>query len=76
MFSQITLALAKNIKMFSTGQIVFAILFLIGFVTILIGMYRKDRIWHKKHYKGAVWVLFFFVCFVLILLTMKYILRN
>lgn len=62
--------------MFSTGQIVFATLFIIGFVAVLIRMYLKDSIWHKRHYKGAAWVFFFFVCFILILLTMKYMLKD
>ncbi len=73
---QIQLDLAKNKKMFSPGQIVFAALFIIAFTGVLIWMYRKDRSWHRKQYQGARWVLVFFISFIIILLILKYLLRN
>lgn len=62
--------------MFSTGQIVFAFFFIVVFSLILLRMYQKDLNWHKIHYKGTKWVFFAFISFILILLTMKYILKN
>ena len=38
--------------MFSTGQLIFAGLFLVCFVFIIIKAYGKDRPLHKKNYKG------------------------
>jgi membrane-anchored protein YejM (alkaline phosphatase superfamily) len=73
---RIGLDLAKNKKMFSPGQIVFAALFVIAFTGVLFWMYRKDRAWHRKQYKGTRWVLVFFISFVIILLIMKYLLRD
>lgn len=61
--------------MFSTGQIVFALLFIVVFVLVMIRMYRKDSSWHKKQYKGAQWVLLFFIIFIGLLLFLKYILK-
>lgn len=39
--------------MFSTGQIYFALFFVIVFVLVLIWTYRKDLKLHKIHYKNA-----------------------
>lgn len=61
--------------MFSPGQIVFALLFILVFVLVMIRMYRKDREWHKKQYKGAGWVLVFFILFIGLLLLLKSWLR-
>ncbi len=62
--------------MFSTGQIVFALLFILAFVLVMVRMYRKDRKWQKQQYKGAGWVLLFFIGFIALLLFLKYILRE
>jgi len=62
--------------MFSTGQIVFAILFAISFIVIIIFAYRKDLKLHKKNYKGVKWVGIFFVIFLLTLFIIKYFLKN
>lgn len=57
--------------MFTTGQLVFAILFFILFVVILIFSYRKDKKLHSKYYKGSLWILVGFIVFVLLLLAIK-----
>ena len=62
--------------MFSTGQIVFALLFFIAFVWVVTLMYRKDRRWQQKQYKGVAWVLIAFISFIIILLVLKYSLKN
>jgi len=63
--------------MFSTGQIYFAIIFVIVFVTIMFFVYKKDLNLHKLHYKGSSkWVLVGFISFVIILFILKYYLKN
>jgi len=42
---------------FSGGQALFAILFLVAFVVLMIFAYRKDAGINKIHYKGAYKVL-------------------
>ncbi len=62
--------------MFTSGQLVFAIFFVIAFTLIIVASYRKDKKLHTKHYKGAFWVLIGFVVFMAILLAIKYYLKN
>ncbi|MDO6623567.1 hypothetical protein Q4509_11950 [Oceanihabitans sp. 1_MG-2023] len=61
--------------MFSNGQIVFGILFAIAFIIALIYTYRKDLNLHKRHYKGSIWVLVAFICFILFIVSIKYIFK-
>lgn len=51
---------------FSTGQIVFAILFFLAFVAIMVGAYRKDMKGLKMHYSGVVYIFLGIVAFLLI----------
>ncbi|MCT8338492.1 hypothetical protein MG296_00360 [Flavobacteriaceae bacterium TK19130] len=62
--------------MFSTGQLIFAALFVVAFVIIMIVMYRKDKKLHRKQYKGSVWILVGFIIFVLLLLAAKYFFKQ
>lgn len=62
--------------MFSTGQLYFALFFVIMFVSIMIYVYRKDVSLHKIHYKGSLWVLFFFLLFIGILFIIKAYLKE
>lgn len=62
--------------MFSTGQIVFAILFALAFIIIIVFAYRKDLKLHQKNYKGVKWVGIFFVIFLFTLFIIKYFLKN
>ncbi len=57
--------------MFSTGQLIFAGLFVIAFIIIMIFSYRKDIRLHKKYYKGSTYVLVGFVIFILLLFLIK-----
>jgi len=61
--------------MFSPGQIVFALLFILVFVLVMIRMYRKDRQWLGKQYQGTGWILVVFIGFIALLLLLKYFLR-
>ncbi len=62
--------------MFSDGQLIFAIIFVIAFVAVMIFAYRKDLKWHKRYYKGSIWVLIGFIAFMGILLLLKYIMKH
>jgi len=62
--------------MFSQGQIIFALAFVIVFVVAMIAMYRKDVKMHNIYYKGSMWVLLAFLCFIGILFIIKYTLKN
>jgi len=57
--------------MFSTGQLIFAFLFVIVFIGIMIISYRKDKKLHKKYYKGSIWILVGFIVFVIFLFFLK-----
>ena len=57
--------------MFSTGQLVFAILFFISFVAIIIMSYKKDLKGLKGSYNGIRWVIIGFICFVSLLVILK-----
>ena len=62
--------------MFSTGQLIFAICFLIIFIGILVVSYRKDRKLSKPHYSGTVKVLIGFILFIGFLFLIKYVLKR
>ena len=62
--------------MFSTGQWIFALFFVIGFVILMIFSYRKDIKLHRKYYKGSIWVLVGFLVFVALLVGAKYVLKQ
>lgn len=61
--------------MFTTGQMVFAAIFFIVFVTVIIYSYRKDLALHKKYYKGSLFILAGFIIFILILFLIKELLH-
>lgn len=62
--------------MFSTGQVLFAIVFILLFTLILIFSYRKDKELHAKNYSGVKWVGIVFVIFIILLFVIKHILKN
>jgi len=62
--------------MFSTGQLLFILFFVIAFIAIMIFSYRKDAKLHKREYKGSKWVLIGFISFVVILFAIKTILKK
>ena len=49
--------------MFSSGQMIFAIFFVIAFSIIITYMYRKDIKFLKNTYRGVHWVLIGFIVF-------------
>lgn len=62
--------------MFTTGQLVFAILFFVAFVGVLIYSYRGDKKLHKKQYKGSLWILVGFIAFIIFLLALKTYMKD
>ncbi|MCA0153586.1 hypothetical protein LBV24_10190 [Winogradskyella sp. 2Y89] len=59
--------------MFSTGQLIFGILFFIAFVIVIAYQYRKDLPLHKRYYKGTVWILIAFIGFIGLIAAVKFI---
>ncbi len=63
--------------MFSTGQLVFAILFFVVFVIVIVLSYQKDKKLHQRNYKGSSkWILISFISFIIILFLIKHFLKN
>ncbi len=57
--------------MFTKGQLIFAIFFVITFTIIIIISYRKDLKFLKNTYKGVRWVLIGFIIFFSLLVILK-----
>lgn len=62
--------------MFTTGQLIFAALFVVAFVTIITIMYRKDLPLHKLYYKRTYLVLLAFLSFVALLFIIKILTKD
>lgn len=62
--------------MFSTGQTIFAILFVVVFIGVIVLSYKKDKKIHLSQFKGSLWVLLGFLIFMGILITIKYFLTR
>lgn len=61
--------------MFSTGQLIFAGIFILVFILVMIYSYRKDLKLHRKYYKGTVYILLGFLLFIALLFVIKIYLR-
>ncbi|WP_461532322.1 hypothetical protein [Sinomicrobium sp.] len=57
--------------MFTTGQLIFALFFLIAFVSVMFISYKKDKKLHLKQYRGSSKILIAFILFLAILLLLK-----
>ncbi len=62
--------------MFSTGQWIFAALFLVSFIIVMIFSYRKDILIHQKFYKGSYKVLYAFIFFIFMLFMIKIFMKR
>ncbi|MDG1028843.1 MAG: hypothetical protein P8O98_07550 [Flavobacteriaceae bacterium] len=62
--------------MFSQGQLLFALFFVIAFVALMIFSYGKDSKNHKVHYKGSIKIFFAFVLTIGILFLIKFFTQN
>jgi len=61
--------------MFSKGQIIFTVLFVIVFAGAIWFAYKGDRQLHAKNYKGVKWVALTFLLFISALFVLKYVLK-
>ncbi|GGD91832.1 hypothetical protein GCM10011312_14540 [Planktosalinus lacus] len=61
--------------MFTSGQWIVAIIFVIAFIILMIYSYNKDKKLHKKNYKGVIWVLVGFISFILFLFLIKFLMK-
>lgn len=61
--------------MFSKGQLIFALFFVVAFTSIIIMMYRKDAKKHLVHYKGSYKILISFMLGLFALFLIKYFLH-
>lgn len=68
--------LAIKDPMFSSGQLIFGACFFVAFVILISFMYRKDKLLHRKNYKGVKWILVGFLAFFLLLLAIKFGLKE
>jgi hypothetical protein len=57
--------------MFSTGQLIFGLLFFIAFVIAMFFSYRKDARLHQIFYKGNYKILIGFLVFIGLLFIIK-----
>lgn len=62
--------------MFTQGQLIFALIFIIFFVSAMIYTYKKDKKTHQNHYKGSYQVIIGFVIFILLLFIIKIYLKH
>ncbi len=59
--------------MLSTGQLIFAGLFVIVFIAVIVFSYRKDLKMHKSYFKGGVLsIIIGFLVFIGILMLIKF----
>jgi hypothetical protein len=56
--------------MFSKGQLIFAIGFVIAFTVFVVWSYLKDQKKNPTYFKGSFWVLIGFIVFVSLLLLL------
>ncbi|PJR03420.1 hypothetical protein CDL10_02030 [Avrilella dinanensis] len=62
--------------MFTTGRIVFSLLFVIVFIAVVAYMYRKDLKIHQIYYKNTKWILIAIFSFIGILFLIKMWLKQ
>lgn len=62
--------------MFTPGQMIFAGLFFVVFVAVIIYTYRKDLKLHRKYYKGTLFILLVFILFIALLFVLKGFLKG
>ncbi|CAM1334800.1 hypothetical protein [Tenacibaculum aestuariivivum] len=64
-------------KMFTSGRIVFASLFVVAFIILMIYSYKKDAKNNKKHYKnGAIYVAIGIISVIALLFLSKFLIKG
>ncbi len=62
--------------MFTTGQLIFALIAIAIFAVVIFFSYRGDKKLHRKYYKGNIWVLIGFLGFIIFLVLLKTYLKE
>ncbi|MDR6967128.1 preprotein translocase subunit YajC [Flavobacterium arsenatis] len=62
--------------MFTQGQLLFAVFFVVVFIIAMIYSYRKDIKLHRKYYKGSYIILLGFFVFIGFLFFIKGYLKH
>lgn len=62
--------------MFSQGQLIFAALFAVVFIAVIIYSYIKDKKIHTKFYKNSYLILLSFILFIALLFVVKTYLKQ
>jgi len=62
--------------MFSTGQWIFAGIFLVCFIIAAVYSYKGDKVLHAKFYKGSYKVLIVFLLFIAMLFVIKFFFKH
>jgi uncharacterized membrane-anchored protein len=62
--------------MFSQGQLIFAVIFAISFIILIVYSYRKDKRIHTIFYKNTIVVLLCFFIFIAVLFGIKTIMKS
>lgn len=63
-------------SMFTTGQWVFAGLFLVAFIIAAVYSYKGDKMLHARFYKGSYKVLIGFLLFIGMLFLIKFFFKT
>ncbi|MDA0201185.1 MAG: hypothetical protein O2878_05630 [Bacteroidetes bacterium] len=58
--------------MFSKGQVLFAVFFIIAFVALMIFSYRGDAKSHNLHYRGSLKIFLVFLLIIFALFLIKF----
>jgi len=62
--------------MFTTGQLVFAGVFIVAFILAMFYAYGKDKMLHNQFYKGIYKILLGFFAFIFILFMIKIFFKH
>ncbi len=62
--------------MFTTGQLVFAGVFIVAFILAMFYAYGKDKMLHNQFYKGNYKILLGFFAFIFILFMIKIFFKH
>lgn len=57
--------------MFSTGQLYFALFFVIAFFMVIVWSYKRDKKRNRNYFKGSYKILVVFVALLLLLFLIK-----
>ncbi len=60
-------------NLFTKGQLIFALLFVVCFIVVLFIAYKKDAKLHKKYYEGSTWLFIILISIISLLVTLKFI---